>query len=419
MPRRNPPAKWVLPDVVNPPDRLCFMVPVPNDRKHIGAFFGALFNLTSARFWQDDPDHTALAVAQVWRDIFDELRQSDCNPVCPVPISEMEYEMSICEQLRFQDGKLQGLCCGEWVDIAGQGDIVIGGPGQQGGDQPQPVPGGCLTYHAQFSAKSQYNVPTAVSAGDTLTFSNPQGSGHDGTVSPWKCPNGQTFFAGQCIGLGGTSGTDPAPAIDHMALIALIGGVYYPAFSGTITVPAGVVNAEIIIQTNDSNLDDNSGSYALDIEVCNNAVATSYSHLFNFVSGPNGWQVQGSNGAGWSAGAFRGLVTITSNENRIYLDFPAGTSITAFSVKIDTESTLGGGVEVDQYTGPGTTGTGTLLYSQGLANGSTANRNATVAASIAVTGLAQSLLIQSSGEVIATYNDIFSVTLSGNGPDPF
>jgi hypothetical protein len=63
MTRKNPPAQWVLPDVVNPPDSICITVPVPNDRKHIGAFYGALFNLTSARFWQDDLAHTAREVA--------------------------------------------------------------------------------------------------------------------------------------------------------------------------------------------------------------------------------------------------------------------------------------------------------------------------------------------------------------------
>jgi len=89
MARKNPPAKWVLPEVVDPDDRLCMKIPVPNDRFHIAAFRGALLNLAAAYKWQDDVDHTAKDVALVWRDIIDDLnwgcglddvRQNEENP---------------------------------------------------------------------------------------------------------------------------------------------------------------------------------------------------------------------------------------------------------------------------------------------------------------------------------------------------
>lgn len=304
MARRNPPAKWVLPDVVNPPDHICFTIKVPNNRAHIGAFYGAIFNLTSARFWQDDPDHKAVQVAKVWREIFDNLLAGPCDLTTPDIIEEMEYEMSICEQLRYNPvtHKFEGLCCGVWEPIPGQDGFQIGGPGQPGDGSPQPAPGGCITYHAQFSAKGEYLVPTVVSAGDTIQFTNAQGAGHDGTVSPWKCPNGKTFFAGACVGVGGTSGGDPAPAIDHMALIASIGGTYYPAFSGSITVPGGVSNAQITIQANDSTLTDNSGSYSLDIEVCRAAAAATWSSFLDFTTSPYDWVNAGANQGVWVPG---------------------------------------------------------------------------------------------------------------------
>lgn len=302
MPRKNPPAKWVLPDVIDPPEHICFTIRVPNNRAHIGAFYGAIFNLTSARFWQDDLDHKAIQVARVWREIFDNLMAGPCNLTTPDLIDEMELEMSICEQLRFHNGKLQGLCCGEWTDIPGQTGLVLGGPGQPGDGSPQPTPGGCITYHAQFPATGTYLVPTVVSAGDTIAFSGAKGAGQDGTVSPWHCPNGQTFFAGSCVGLGGPTGTDPAPAIDHMALIANIGGVYYPAFSGSITVPGGVANAQVIIQVNDSTLTDNSGSYSLDIEVCRAAAAATWSSFLDFTTSPYDWVNAGANNGLWVPG---------------------------------------------------------------------------------------------------------------------
>lgn len=85
MSRRNPPAKWILPEVIDPEERLCFQIEVPNDPMHIAAFRGALYNLTSARFWQDDPDHKALEVAAVWQDIWDEISMS----CCPCPSSKI------------------------------------------------------------------------------------------------------------------------------------------------------------------------------------------------------------------------------------------------------------------------------------------------------------------------------------------
>jgi len=190
-------------------------------------------------------------------------------------ISEWEDELSLCENLRFQNGVLQAYCCGEWVNVSGQAAQGIGGPGQPGGGSTEPGIGQCVTYHASFAANSQWLVPVTVNAGDTITFSNAKGAGTDGGVSGlWNCPNSQTFFGGACVGVGGTKAGDVAPAINHMRLIAKIGSVWYPADAGTITVPGGISAAQVLIQANDSSIADNSGSYTLDVQVCNNQTAT-------------------------------------------------------------------------------------------------------------------------------------------------
>lgn len=213
------------------------------------------------------------------------------EPTTP-SISEMEYLMSVCEQLRFHNGKLQGYCCGEWVDIAGQGGIVIGGSDQQGGGAPQPDPGSCQTYHAQFEANGTYLVPTVVNAGDEITFSNADGSGADGAfLGSWYCPDGGTFFGGLCLPVYSTDAGDPDPTLSHMSLIAKIGSLYYRADTGTITVPGGVVNEQVLLQVNDGTIGDNSGSYALDIEVCNNQ-SLSWEQIFDFALSPGGWTLQ-------------------------------------------------------------------------------------------------------------------------------
>lgn len=305
--RRNPPAKWVLPVVVNPPDRLCITIPVPNDRQHIGAFWGALYNLTSARFWQDDLDHTALLVAKVWQDIYDSLKPDSCDITPSLAIEEWEDMLSICESLRFQDGKLQGLCCGEWVDIAGQGDSSLGGPGQPGGGADQPAPdGGQACYHGNMQAAYQWLAPTVVNAGDVLTFSNFDGAAWD-AVAPfplpgrWDCPDGRFFFAGVCQdGTQTLVGGDPLPTAPHMSLIAQIAGTWYSCLT-PITVPGGVSNAQVMVQLNDATIGDNSGQYAFDMCVTNNQSA-AWSHIISLTGSPRGFAIV--NGFSCSSGSW-------------------------------------------------------------------------------------------------------------------
>jgi hypothetical protein len=81
MPRRNPPAKWVLPATVNPVNRRCIKISVPDDPAHIAAFRGALLALASAYNWGDDLAHTARSVALVWRDILDNSLNWGCDGV--------------------------------------------------------------------------------------------------------------------------------------------------------------------------------------------------------------------------------------------------------------------------------------------------------------------------------------------------
>lgn len=186
--------------------------------------------------------------------------------------------MALCESVRWQNGVLQAWCCGEWQDVPGQPSQGIGGPGQPGGGTPQPQPGGGQTcYHGQFPATGSWLVPTVVNAGDTVVLSNATGAGQDGILGPWKCPNGQTFFAGQCIGIAGPVGSDPLPTANHMELLFYIDGTYYSAMGGPVTVPGGVSNAEVLVVVNDSTTTDNSGSYSFDVCVTNNAVM-SWSH---------------------------------------------------------------------------------------------------------------------------------------------
>lgn len=288
-----------LPAVVNPKDTVCFKINVPNEPAHLQAFIGVLYDLTLWVSWQRDPAHTGIRAAQVWKKIWNDLagQLGDCCPDCPVPIEELEYQMSVCEQLRFQDGKLQALCCGVWEDISGQGTQGIGGPGQPGPGSPLPPPGGgCQTYHAVMMGSEQWLCPPVVNAGDTVQISNVQGAWSDG-AGLWYCAEGQVFFAGACTATT-LDAFDPIPTVGHMALLTKIAGVYHNISDGVLfTVPGGVTNALLIFQANDSTLADNYGQITFDVTVCNNA-AVSYSHTFDFTLSPSGFSLD--NNTGWS-----------------------------------------------------------------------------------------------------------------------
>lgn len=287
-------SRWTLPRIVNPPRSRRYVICVPDEQFYRAAFEGLLIELTYSKNWQRDADHTAAIVSRVWEQA---LLNMSCEAVPPTPgIQESDYEMSICEQLRFQNGKLQGFCCGEWVDIDGQEGVPPGGGDQPGGGTEQPPSGGCATYKAKMAANNKWYLPTVVSAGDTIAVTSADGAGNDGTLSPWRCPTGDTFFAGGCIGgTAGPSGGDPASAADHMEIVANIGGTWYRPLGGMITVPGGVSSAEVFFQVNDSDITDNAGSYTFSVEVCNNQAVIN-SHTFNFALSDGGFTVEANGG---------------------------------------------------------------------------------------------------------------------------
>lgn len=280
MPKQAP-MKWPLPDVVHPPDTICFRVNVPNNRAYIGAFYGAMFLLSKPYAWGDDAAHTAIEVGKVWRDIFDGLIAGDCVDLVPTFFEELEYQMSICEQLRWQNGVLQGFCCGEWVNIAGQPPQGIGGTDQPGNGSEQPQPGGCALYHGKMGAKAVWYLPTVVSDGDTIEVSSVTGIWNDGGEVAWRDYTGDQSFGGNNVGNPVLVGTDPLPSVNHMALICLIDATYYDLSSGVLTVSGGHSNAQVTLQPNDSPIDNDNGELSFDITVCNNQAA-AFTHVFNF-----------------------------------------------------------------------------------------------------------------------------------------
>lgn len=151
-----------------------------------------------------------------------------------------------------------------------------------GSEQPA-AGGGCVQYHGVLQGGGKWILPAVVSSGDTIELLNANGATNDGTDLIWRCPNGEEFVAGGCVGFATTSGSDPLPSANHLAVIALIDGAYYDLSSGLLNVPGGVTNQQVILQVNDDVLSGNSGSIDFDIQVCNNQTAT-WTHVFDFRS---------------------------------------------------------------------------------------------------------------------------------------
>lgn len=118
MTRKNPPARYTLPDVPVPSTFRCYQVNVPDDPMHIAAFQGQIKALASAYTWQNDPDHTALLAASAWQPIFDGI----CLDPSPCGI---EVPSILCISGSFADDTygyvpaIAAACSANWVSGTG------------------------------------------------------------------------------------------------------------------------------------------------------------------------------------------------------------------------------------------------------------------------------------------------------------
>lgn len=274
--RRNPPAKWTLPDVVNPATSTCWMVPVPDDPFHRAAFLGALADLCAAYKWSDDLAHTAKDVALVWREIVDNLEE------CPVIIPPQFQQSSDCElQVSLDAGMtwttiFDAQACADAAAAAaisaGHADGTIA-PVSQPEGQGSGSPGVCYDYDFEVNANSAWMSPIAVETNDVITITNVHGGWTDGLVRPplsvWRCPDGNLYVLATCGTFTGyLEPADPAPTIDHMRLIMNVAGVWYDAYNTILTIPAATALSNVILQANDDPLADNDGAVWGHIQIC-------------------------------------------------------------------------------------------------------------------------------------------------------
>ncbi len=333
MNRRNPRAKWVLPEVVDPPERVCYIVPVPNDRQHIANFLGAIANLAAATQWQDDAAHTAKDVALVWREIFDGLLQRSCALIGG---DDVQFRQNGCK-LEFS------IDCVHWSTLYDPTNCIAAGTTQPPGGGELEA-GECREYVVTLQGNGQWLLPVPVQEGYSVTITDAAGGWNDGSgFEGWYCPNGLPYILGACAGVPLHDGGDPSPIAFHGELIALFGTSIAPASSGVINIPPGDPLEPLTFQMNDGSLADNAGSITFKVQVCATAVGT-FSHTFDFTVSDGGWVLRDTGegiyvaATGWKQDDTTGL-----NERLvIQMTVPADTTITSVGGTYDWAFGTGG-----------------------------------------------------------------------------
>jgi len=288
MSRRNPPARWVLPAVIDPPRRRCFQIEVPDEPQHIAAFRGAMLDLASAYKWADDPLHKARLVADVWKRVITNMRSCDPIPAPDRAGTTLEDFMSQTIRISPDDPcVIQMWCIDHWEDWYDPRPCI--GPSVvQPGDGGELANGRCLNFSAVMPASGKWLLPVQVSTGDVITVTNSQGVSSDGGITDWFCADGGQYLLGACTGLTTLLGGDPIPTLAHNRLImALDGGPYLDGYNRSQAVPAGLTDVNLIFQVNDSSLAGNDGSLSFDVQVCRAAAAFSITYYLGLGSGPS------------------------------------------------------------------------------------------------------------------------------------
>lgn len=221
----------------------------------------------------------------------------------------------------------------------------------------QPKPGGGTSKNCYtLNANSILNLGTPVNTGDVITL-DVSGSGWDGTESDfgplWRCPDGEQFVAGACIGFAHTSSGDPVPTANHMSTIISLNGTFYSIMPGVpFAVPSGVTNITPFIQVNDSNIADNQGSYNVCVTITNNATPTwSQSFLNGQGNGSSPhpmWSAYvyesatatyDSSSDTWQGGASPTIPAENDKALGIKLTIPSGSTITRVTATCTLQST--------------------------------------------------------------------------------
>jgi hypothetical protein len=299
---------------------------VPDDPAYRAAFLGAIQQLGAAYKWADDPDHNALIVAQVWRNIADALEKClDEIPVIRV------YEDDTMPLRVDCDCNVFVTCCdGSEIQLATLADVRST---NQPGTGTRPPIGQSTCYSVTLNAKNTWLLPFSVSSGDVLTVSELGGAWSDDGIS-WTCPDGTPFVFGLCAGSRYHVSGDPSGSLYHGQLVFLIDGAYYSATDGAFTVPGGISNAQCTLVSNIDRTLASAGDVVFKICAENGGTPPTgtWCALLNFKLSDFGWvsDTREGYGATWIPGTgFAGLGGLSAKVIELKYTFGATTEVTA------------------------------------------------------------------------------------------
>jgi len=178
---KNQGMNYGLPATDDAP-RICVTLSIPGDQESISNFVGAINTLSLWSNYRRDDLKRGKDIAAIWKQIVQDIEFDLCN-IQPekIIIQEWVEEMCLKCNIRFHNGVLQVLDCGEWVDVDGQTDGVIPTPVVQEPGQPRPAAGESVCFNKTLSAKDRYQLPFPVQPGDIVTISAVTGTWSDGS----------------------------------------------------------------------------------------------------------------------------------------------------------------------------------------------------------------------------------------------
>ncbi len=406
-----------LPTVIDPPDSLCFTIPVPNDPGHIAAFFGAMLELTQWISWQRDAGKHGKDAAAVWREIYWNLQAQSCL----VPIASHGAEQEDFMPLRVDcDCNVFVTCCDgteKQILTADQVRALLTGPAVN--PAPQPAPGGgCQTYNGQIIGSQRQLIPTVVSTGDVITLVSIAGATSPDTTD-WFCPDGSTYFAACVSGTGGMNVGACLPSTTIYSVILIIDGVYYPFTGNTFTVPAGIANKAPALLVNALTTDDLDGTLTFAAQVCNNS-AVRFTHHFNFRLSTYGFVIdtRGGNsncawtpGSGYNVSVANAIPPAGDGEISIHLDNALALNNAVMRIVGSCTDGSVDGQDLITYVPP-YTGAGAEFYGQNV-SGPIDFQHAFLAAVHGLWG------IINAGTVLGQVGTLTDFYITADGPDPF
>lgn len=283
-----------LPAHTDPTETQCFQFVIPMDTEWLGMFFGALYQLTAWNSYDRDDDHTAAGIADKWKQIISDARESECGTDMTITFRQTDclleyslddgatwttaYDGTDCLTAAIADGTILGGSALE--DAIAAGKIAAG---QQQGPTGAPAPGGCKDFYVTLSANQKWLCPCPIGDGDTITIDDARGGWTPDPTHYWYCPSGETYTLGGCAGgTGATDSGDPLPTVDHMRLVANYNDVWFDAYNQEYDVPDGVEETQLILQANDSEINNNLGSVTFHITICKNVLTYSWRIVMDF-----------------------------------------------------------------------------------------------------------------------------------------